>query len=78
MNIFAKAIGVLAQKNDVWSPRTEKSVFTARAEADDACSSDHYNLQSFYNKGDAVDNISYFVKTLINETGISDFCLVIA
>jgi hypothetical protein len=75
LNVLAKAIGVLVQKNDTWSSRTEKTVYS---DADDGCSSDHFNLQSFYNKDDAVDDVGNFVRTLNIEAGISDACLVIA
>ena len=79
IQIIANAIGLCVGKNEQWSLRTaSSSEFVARADFVDESTGDHLHLRSFHNAADAVENVPEYVQTIVEATGMSEACLIIA
>ncbi len=73
------AVGVLIEKNDIWSGRSGVAGYAVRAGIDETASShDRCGLKAFYCDEDPIENVAEYAKKISIESGMSEACLILA
>jgi hypothetical protein len=79
LDTLASAVGILVEKNEIWSGRSDMAGFAVRAGIDETASShDRCGLKGFYCNEDAIQNVAEYAMKICRESSMSEACLILA